>query len=121
MKRIHSRVLLSLIFGIAVTFAINAQTPKKFIGTWDQDAPDAPGYETAKVVIEELSITTTFTNGSVNTAELAKYESDTLWYNMDVDGEYVTCNLVFNDKNNLKGYASWSSGETDLILTKMKE
>ena len=30
--------------------SLNAQTPRSFIGTWDQKAPDAPGYETGKVV-----------------------------------------------------------------------
>ena len=69
MKNFPSNVLLTLIFGFAVTLTMNAQTPNKFIGTWDQKAPDASGYETAKVVIEKQSITTTFTNNSYNTAE----------------------------------------------------
>ena len=121
MKINPSKVLLTLLLGFAVTLTLNAQTPKKFIGTWDQKAPNASGYETAIVVIEKQSITTTFTNNSYNTAEKVKYESDTLNYNMDVDGEFVKCYLVVKDKNNLTGFAPWSSGETDLILTRTKE
>lgn len=121
MKNLPSKMLFSLILGLAVTLTLNAQTPDKFIGTWDQDAPDASEYETAKVVIDKQAITTTFSNGSQNTAEQVKYESDTLKFNMDVDGEWVTCYLVVKDKNNLKGYATWSSGESDLILTRTKD
>jgi len=107
--------------GFALTFTLNAQTPKEFIGTWDQNAPDASEYETAKVVIEKQSISTSFTNGSHNIAEQVKYESDTLNFNMDVDGEFVKCYLIVKDKNNLKGYATWSSGESDLFLTRTKD
>jgi len=121
MKNFPSRVILTLLLGFAITLTLNAQTPKKFIGTWDQNAPDASGYETAKVVIEKQSISTKFTNGSQNTAEKIKYESDTLRFNMDVDGEYVTCYVVVKDKNNLKGFASWSTGTTGLILTRTKD
>ena len=49
------------------------------------------------------------------------YESDTLKYNMDVDGEYVKCYLVVKDKANLVGFATWSTGESDLLLTRIKE
>ena len=121
MKINPSKALLTLLLGLAVTLTLNAQTSKKFIGTWDQKAPDASGYETAKVHIEKQSITTTFTNNSYNTTEQVKYESDTLKFNMDVDGEYVKCYLVVKDKDNLSGFATWSSGETDLILTRTKE
>jgi len=121
MKNFPSKVLPTLILAFAVTLTMNAQTPKKFIGTWDQNAPDASGYEAAKVVIEKESITTTFANYSSNTAEQVKYESDTLKYNMDVDGEYVNCYLVVKDKDNLTGFATWYSGETDLILTRVEE
>jgi len=121
MKSFPSKVLSTLLLGFIVTFSLNAQTPKKFIGTWDQKAPDASEYETAKVVIEKQSITKTFTNNSFNTAEQVKYESDTLNFNMVVDGEFVRCYLVVKDKTNLIGHASWSTGESDLFLTRSKE
>lgn len=121
MKNFHPRVLFTLLLGFGISLNLNAQIPDSFIGTWDQKAPGAEGYETAKVVIEKQSIATTFTNNSNNTAVELKYESDTLKYNMDVDGEYVICYLVVKDKNNLKGYATWSTGETDMILTKTEE
>ena len=107
--------------GFALTLTINAQIPDSFKGTWNQEAPSAGGYETATVVIDKQSIATTFTNGSQNTASGVKFKSDTLEYNMDVDGEFVQCYFVVKDKNNLKGFASWSSGETDLILTRTKD
>jgi hypothetical protein len=121
MKRNPAKVLCTLLLGMAVFLTANAQTPDKFIGTWDQSAPDASGYEMAKVVIEKQSISTSFSNGSQNIAEDLKFESDTLHYHMDVDGEYVTCYLLVKDKNNLKGYATWSTGETDLVLTRIKK
>ncbi len=121
MKSFPSKVLLTLLLSFAVTLTMNAQIPDGFTGTWDQKAPDAPEYETAKVVIEKQSISTTFTNGSFNTVEKVKYESDTLRFNMDVDGEYVSCYLTVKDKTNLIGYATWSTGETDLILSRTKD
>jgi hypothetical protein len=40
---------------------------------------------------------------------------------MDVDGEYVKCYLVVKDKTNLVGFATWSTGESDLLLSKKEE
>ncbi len=122
MKINPSKALLTLLLGLAVTLTLNAQTPKNFIGTWDQKAPDAPGYETGKVVIEKQSVTSTFGENSYKyVANQVKYKSDTLKFNMDVDDEYVKCYLVVKDKDNLTGFATWSSGETVLILTRSKE
>lgn len=122
MKNFPSRIILSLLLSFALTLTLNAQTPVKFIGTWDQNAPGAEGYETAKVVIEKQSVTTTFSNSSYKyLASGVNFKSDTLKFNMDVDGEFVKCYLIVKDKNNLKGYATWSTGETDLILTRIEE
>jgi hypothetical protein len=107
---------------MAATFTAYAQTPEKFIGTWEQKAPDAPGYETGEVVIEKQSLITTFAGSSYKyPADWHKYHSDTLKYTMNVDGENVECYLLVKDKANLVGYASWSTGETDLILTRIKK
>ena len=122
MKRNPSKALLILGLSLAVTLSLNAQTPKNFIGTWDQNAPGASGYETAKVLIEKQAVTTTFSNSSLKyPASDVNYESDTLKYNMDVDGEYVKCYLVVKDKTNLVGFATWSTGESDLLLSKKEE
>ena len=122
MKRNPAKVLCILLLGTAVTLTANAQTPDKFIGIWEQKAPDAPGYETGEVTIQKESISTTFSGYSDKyPADWHKYKSDTLKYAMNVDGENVDCYLLVKDKSNLVGYATWSDGETDLILTRIKK
>ena len=122
MKRNLFKAFLLTGLCVAATLTIQAQTPKKYIGTWDQNAPGASGYETAKVHIEKESVTTIFSNSSYKyPASEVKYEYDTLKFNMAVDGEYVKCYLVVKDKTNLVGFATWSTGESDLLLSKKEE
>jgi len=122
MKKFPATVLCTLLLGIAATFTAHAQTPEKFIGKWEQKAPDAEGYELGEVVIEKESLITTFSGSTYKyPAEGLKIHSDTLRYSMNVDGENVECYLLVKDKTNLMGYATWSTGETDLILTRIKK
>ena len=122
MKSFPSKVLCTLLMGIATLCTAYAQSPEKFIGTWEQKAPDAEGYELGEVVIEKESLITTFSGNTYKyPAEGLKFHSDTLRYSMNVDGENVECYLLVKDKSNLMGYATWSTGETDLILTRIKK
>ena len=107
---------------IAICGAVHAQNTEKFFGTWDFTTETVEvGYETGIMKISKESVETTFTNNNYKyPSEWVKYESDTLKYNMNVDGAMVEIYLVVKDASNLKGYAEWDSGETVLNLTKRK-
>ena len=122
MKRNLLKALLILLLVIGGTHTTDAQIPEKFIGSWEFNAPTAgSGFETGIMEIKKDSVITTFTVVLYKIPSFwVKYESDTLKFNFDVEGESVYCYCTAEDASNLKGYAEWSLGETILILTRSK-
>jgi hypothetical protein len=114
MKRLF---LLTLV--VTLCAFVNAQSIDKFIGSWKFDAPTAFGYETGSLQIVKDKVIMTFNESDFKyPSESMQYESDTLKYSVEVDGEYVKCHLVVTDASNLDGYCAWSGGETKLIVKK---
>lgn len=122
MKRKSTQVILLLLTVIIISPAAKAQSINEFKGEWDFKAPTAGyGYDAGVMAIEEQSVVTTFTGNSYEyPSDMVNYESDTLKFNFDVDGEYCECYLILEDDSHQKGYCKWPSGDTEVILTRKK-
>jgi len=122
MKKKTTRAILFLFTILIISPAVKGQNINKFTGEWAFEAPTAGiGYDAGTMVIEKESVLTTFTGFSTKyPSDLVSYESDTLKFNFDVDGEYCKCYLVLKDDSNQTGYCKWPSGETALTLTRKK-
>jgi hypothetical protein len=119
-KTIKPAILFSII--ILFSFAAKAQKIDDFLGSWDfKTLTGAYGYETGIMDVKKDAVFMTFDGNDYKyPSDMVNYKSDTLKYNLDVDGAYVRCYLTVEDASNLKGYCEWNDGETILILTRKK-
>lgn len=104
---------------IAGSFTIYAQIPKKFIGSWDCKIPNAEyGYQTSICKITKDSIFIEFKEvNSDHTSDWVKVKSDTLQFEYALNYETINCWLIKEADSNLKGHATWSTGETPVTCT----
>ncbi len=57
----------------------------------------------------------------MNPSSWLKAKGDSIIYTSNVDGEIVLFSLKIKDKTNINGDAVWSTGQTEMILTKKEE
>jgi hypothetical protein len=107
---------------MAGSLTINAQIPKKFIGTWDCKIPNAEyGFQTAICKITKDSVFIDFKEANSNhVSDWIKVKSDTLQFEYALNYERINCWLIKETDSNLKGHAIWSTGETPVTCTRVE-
>jgi hypothetical protein len=102
------------------TLSSQAQIKKAFRGSWNFDAPTAPGgFNYGIYEIKKDSVLTTFTGQKfIFPSTWAKSSKDTLSFLVSINGLEVLCSFGKEDKTTMKGNAVWSSGQTIVTLKK---
>ncbi len=114
---------LFVIFLLSGSLSLNAQVKKTYQGDWSFEAPSAPeGYNTGVITFKQDSSIMEFTYGYYPyPSNWIKAKGDSIIYETNVDGEFVLFSLKIKDKSNITGDAVWSTGQTEMILTKKEE
>lgn len=120
-NKIYS-LLLILVFSVIV---VNGQTDNKKIspvGTWKFEAPSAPeGYTSGSIVVgfadRKYTASMVFTgNGYKFIGENVKFENDSLYVSIYVEGQDVAISLKMEGTTKMSGKAVYSEGEVPLSL-----
>ncbi len=116
--------LLLLVF-IVGTYSVSAQkteTKKDPLGKWLFEAPYAPeGFTAGTIdvarVEKELKATMLFTaNGYTVLGEKVKFQNDSLFFNIFMEGMDIAIKLKFDDEKSMSGVAVVPDGESPLLL-----
>jgi hypothetical protein len=119
MKKNLLYLMLGMLF-LTGSLPIKAQETNSYLGNWSFEAPTAPeGYTQGIITFKKDSSFMTFTDGNYKyPSDWLTVKNDSVKYQSDIDGTTVLFSLKIIEKNKLKGNATWSSGETIMILTK---
>ena len=121
-----NKKLIFLLFAIFLLFgslSLNAQVKKTYQGKWNFEAPTAPeGYNTGVITFKADSSIMEFSGGYyIYPSSRLKAKGDSIIYTTYVDGETVLFSLIIKDKSNITGDAVWSTGQSEMILTRKEE
>ena len=110
-------------FFLSGTLSLDAQIKKTCQGKWNFEAPTAPeGYNTGVITFKADSSVMEFIGGYyIYPSSRLKAKGDSIIYTTYVDGETVLFSLKIIDKSNITGDAVWSTGQSEMILTKKEE
>ena len=125
MKKIASFSLL-LMFCLSVMVSAQSKKSKKDLpGKWIYEGPMAPqGYTSGKLeftsVNKKYNVVWTFAGreDSNYSSENINFRNDSIFFNVNVDGEDVAVSLKFQEKSKMTGKAIYSGGEVPLTLTR---
>ena len=114
---------LFIMFFLSGTLSLDAQVKKTYQGKWNFEAPTAPeGYNTGVITFKADSSVMEFSGGYyIYPSSRLQAKSDSIIYTTNVDGEMVLFSLKIKDKSNITGDAVWSTGQSEMILTKKEE
>ena len=117
-------MLLLMFFSSVITSAQTSKVKKDMIGKWLFEAPYAPeGYTAGSIVVgyadKKYSAIMAF-KGSDSTlaGDMVKFENDTLYFSVNVQGQDVAVKLKYDDQTKMTGKAVYSEGEVPLSLTR---
>jgi hypothetical protein len=120
-------ILLIILFLPVVADAQNSKTKKDPVGKWLFEAPYAPeGYTAGTIEVgyaeKTYSASMAFKgNESKLTGDRIKFENDTLFFNVFVEGQDVRVSLTLTDETKMSGKAVYSEGVVPLVLTREKK
>jgi hypothetical protein len=127
MKNTVLSVLIILLFSGMLEARPITASRKKPVGRWKFEAPYAPeAYNTGTFdvgyVKRKYSATLMFKSGETRlTGENVKFKNDSLTFNVNVQGEYVSFIIKYESETKMTGKAAASSQEIPFILTKEKK
>jgi len=123
MKTKNLLFCLFIMFFLSGTLSLNAQVKKTYQGKWNFEAPTAPeGYNSGTITFKADSSIMEFTYGYYPYySSRLRVKSDSIIYTTNVDGEIVLFSLKIKGKSYITGDAVWSTGQSEMILTKKEE
>lgn len=124
MKKLLLFTLLLMFFSSVITLAQTSKVKNDLIGKWLFEAPFAPEGYTAGIIEvgyadKKYSASMVF-NGNDSTklaGDRVKFENDTLYFSVYIQGQDVAVKLKYEDKTKMTGKAVYSEGEVPLSLT----
>ena len=126
--KIRSRVLLVIIvLALFVPQNILAAEKKDPVGTWEFSITDAPyGYTSGKfevkIVDEKYAVDVIFEGGDyIFEGEMIFFEKDKFSFSLYVEDQDVLLDLVFSDKDQMKGKVVYSEGELSITTKRKKD
>jgi hypothetical protein len=121
------RIVLNLIIIVAISFIISlktdAQINETFTGNWNFQSLLAPaGFNEGLIEIRTDSVFTMSSDMKYRlSSNSVQMKSDTLIFQVDINGEKVLCRLLAVGDNKLRGTAGSLEDESPLILTKKED
>lgn len=125
-NKVLSLLILS-VFMIMTAFSDDPYRKNNPAGKWKFDAPDAPyNYNTGIFDVSRTennySVAIVFANINYKiTGQKVKFESNTLSFNISVEGEHVSLNLKMVSPEKMSGKATYSEGEISVALVRQPE
>jgi hypothetical protein len=117
--------ILFITLSITVVAAQNTKGKNDPTGEWKFEAPSAPeGYTSGSILIsfaEKKYTAAMFFAGNAYkyTGEKVKFENDSLFFSVYVEGQDVSVNLKISNPSMMSGKAVYSQGEVPLTLSKL--
>lgn len=123
MKKIVLNLIIIVTISFALSWKLEAQINKTFLGNWSFECLLAPaGFNEGLIEIQMDSVFTRYPGSDYSfSSSWVKMKNDTLIFNVEINGEMVVCRLLAVDENRLKGTAGTMEDESPLILTKKEE
>ena len=115
---------LFIVFSLPDVNAQNNQVDKNPVGTWKFEAPYAPeGFTAGTIEVvyadKKYSATMAFTgNENKFAGDKIKFENDTLYFNVYIEGQNVAVSMAHVDETKMAGKAVYSEGVVPLSLTR---
>ena len=122
-NRIIALTLVAFLYCLTVS---GQSAPKKSnpVGSWKFEAPYAPeGYQSGMIEVgftdKQYSTSMMFTGNEFKLpGEKVKFENDSLFFNIYVEGQDISVSLKLESPTKMVGKAVYSEGEVPLTLTK---
>ncbi len=120
MKRKILQLIFILSLSISGSYLAKAQVNESCIGIWYFECPYAPeGFNKGTIDIRQDTVFTTFASMAYKfPSSWVRENDDSLFYNVNINGDEVLYILKNSDNKMLSGEAVTSYGKSPLILTR---